>query len=232
MEFISLIVLVLDSWLSFVRGNTIFIPTTASENTINASWLIIIGVRNDGLGVPCSTCSNLEYGFLYNEDLFCSRASVFMSDLRFSFNFFARSLFSCLAFLSFLEFIFLSLLWPPSESANGGQNSLPLSVFAIGVGGCFGMIPGVLLHIMRACTLGVARMLMRVVGVNDVCALFYCCVSKISVALSDICATFSKTWPCLPVFIVGSIKIFWMAFVSDPAIFTALYIGVSLGIWT
>ena len=37
------------------------------------------------------------------------------------------------------------------------------------------MIPGVLLRVMRVCTLCVARMLARVVGVNDVCALFCCC---------------------------------------------------------
>ena len=83
---------------------------------------------------------------------------------------------------------------------------------------------------MRACTLGVALMLARVVGVDDVLALLCCCVSKFSVALSNICANFSKTWPCLPVFIVGYCKIFCMAVVSDPAIFTALSIGVSLDI--
>ena len=50
--------------MSFVRGNIIFIPTAASENAINASWLIILGVRNEGLGVPCSTCSIWNIGFL------------------------------------------------------------------------------------------------------------------------------------------------------------------------
>ena len=104
------------------------------------------------------------------------------------------------------------------------------SVFDIGVGGCFGMIPGLLLRVTRACTLGVACMLARVVGVDDVFALFCYCVSKFSVALSNICAIFPKSWPCLPVFIVGSFKIFWMAVVSASAIFTALSIGVSLGI--
>ena len=54
---------------------------------------------------------------------------------------------------------FLSLFWPPSESAVGGKNSLQPYVFDIGVGGCFGMIPGVLLPVTRACTLGVARIL-------------------------------------------------------------------------
>ena len=75
-------------------------------------------------------------------------------------------------------------------------------------------------------------MLACVVGIDDVCALFSCCVSKFSVALSNICANFSKAWPFRPIFIVGSFKIFWIAVVSDPAIFTALSIGVSLGIWT
>ena len=93
------------------------------------------------------------------------------------------------------------------------------------------MIPGVLLRVTRVCILGVACMLVHVVGVNNVCALFCCCVSKFSVALSNICANFSKGWPCLPVFIVGSFKIFWMEVVIDPEIFTAQYIGVSLGIW-
>ena len=75
-------------------------------------------------------------------------------------------------------------------------------------------------------------MLACVVGVDDVCALFCCFESKFSVALLNICANFSKAWPCLPVFIVGSCKIIWMVVVSDPAFFTALIIGVSLGIWT
>ena len=135
--------------------------------------------------------------------------AVFLAALCFSFNCFARSLFSCLVFLSFLEFIFLSLFWPPSESAIGGKNSLPPPVFSIGVVGCFGIIPGVLLRITRACTLGVVCMFARVVGVDNFCALFCCYVFKFSVALSNICANFSKAWPCLPVFIVGSFKIYF-----------------------
>ena len=71
----------------------------------------------------------------------------------------------------------------------------------------------------------------RMVGVYDVCALFSCCVSKFSVALSNICANVSKAYPLRPVFFVGSLKIFWIAVAIDPAIFTALSIGVSLGIW-
>ena len=54
----------------------------------------------------------------------------------------------------------------------GGGDYLPPSVFSIGVGGCFGMIPGVLLRVTQAYTLGVARMLACMVGADDVCALF------------------------------------------------------------
>ena len=109
---------------------------------------------------------------------------------------------------------------------------MPLSVFASGVGGWVGMIHGVLLRVTRSCTLGVARMLERVVDVDEVCVLFFCFVSKFSVALSNIFANLSKAWPYRPVFIVGSFNIFWMAVVSDTEIFTALSIGVSLVIWT
>ena len=178
--------------MSFVRGNILFIPTDACENAINASWLIIIGVRNDGLGVPCSTCSIWNIGSSPTGTCFGVVLTLYLSALRSSFNCFASSLFSCLVFLSFLEFIFLSLFWPPSESATGGKNSFPPYVFTIVVGVCFDMIPGVLLRVMRACTLGVARMLARVVGVDDVCALFCCYVSNLSVALSNIFANFSN----------------------------------------
>ena len=109
---------------------------------------------------------------------------------------------------------------------------MPPSVFAIDVGCWVGMIPGGLLGVTRTCTLGVARMLARVVGVDEVCAVLCCCVSEFSVALSNIFANFSKAWPCRPVFIVGSFNIVWMTVVRDPAIFTALSIGVSLGICT
>ena len=109
---------------------------------------------------------------------------------------------------------------------------MPLSVFSSGLGGWVGMLPAILLCITRACTLGVARMLARMVGVDEVCVLFCCFVSKFSVELSNIFANFSKAWPCRPVFIVGYLNIFWMDVVSDPAIFTSLSIGVSLDIWT
>ena len=132
----------------------------------------------------------------------------------------------------FLNFVFSHSFGHPLILLLGGGNSLPPSVFAIDVGGWVGVIPGVLLRFTRACTLGVARMLARVVGVDEVCALFCCCVSKFSVALSNIFANFYKAWPCRPVFIVVSFNIFWMEVVRDPAIFTTLSIGVNLGIWT
>ena len=109
-EWISSIVLVMESWLSFVRGDILFIPTAANENTINSSWLIILGDRNDGIGVPCYTCSIWNMISSTTGTCFGVVLAVFLSALRFSFVFFARSLFSCLVFLSFLEFIFLSLV--------------------------------------------------------------------------------------------------------------------------
>ena len=162
--------LVMESWLSFMMGNILSIPTAANENAIKASCLIIIGVRNDGLGVPCSTCYIWNMGSSTMVTRFGVVLAVVMSALRFKF--FASSLFSCLVSLSFFEFLFLTLLWPPSESAIRGKNSLPPSVFSVGVGGWVGIIPGVLLRVTQACTLGVALMLERVVGVDEVCALF------------------------------------------------------------
>ena len=61
-EWVSSIVLVMESWLSFVRGDILFIPTTTNENAINAYWLIILGILNDGRVVPCSTCSIWNMG--------------------------------------------------------------------------------------------------------------------------------------------------------------------------
>ena len=120
-ECTSSIVLVLEYWLSFVRGDIIFIPTAASENAINASWMIILGVWNDGIGVPSSTCSIWNMDSSATGTCFGVVLAVFLSTLRFSFNLFARSLIYCLVFLSLLEFIFLSHFWPPSEPAIGGK---------------------------------------------------------------------------------------------------------------
>ena len=89
-----------------------------------------------------------------------------------------RCLIFCLYFeLLGLDFLFLTLLWPPTESDIVGKNYLPLSVFASSVGGWVGIIPGVLLRVTRSCTLGVARMMAHVVGVNEVFLLFCCFVS-------------------------------------------------------
>ena len=117
----------------FCEGDIIFIPTASSENAINASWLIILGVQNADLGVPCSTCSIWNIGFSTLEICFGVLFALYLSALRSSFDFFASSLFSCLVFLSFLEFIFLSLFWPPSESAIGGKNlcHLPYLLFLL-----------------------------------------------------------------------------------------------------
>ena len=57
--------------------------------------------------------------------------AVFLSYLRLSFNFFASSLFSCLVSLSFLEFFFSTLLWPPYESDIGGGNICHLPYFPV-----------------------------------------------------------------------------------------------------
>ena len=120
LEWVSSIVFVMKSWLSFMRGDIIFIPTAASENAIKASWLNILRVQNEGLGVPCYMCSILNIGFSTTGTCFGVVLAFYLSALRSSFNVFARSLFSCLVFLSFLVFIFLSLFWPPSESDIGG----------------------------------------------------------------------------------------------------------------
>ena len=106
----------MESWLSFTRGTILYIPAASNENTIKSSWLIILGVLNDGLGVPFSTCSIWNMGSYKMGTRFVVVLSVVLTALRFSFDFFAISLFSCRVSLSFLEFLFLTLLWPPSES--------------------------------------------------------------------------------------------------------------------
>ena len=72
----------MDYWLTFVRGNIIFIPTTANENEINASWLIIIGVWNEGLGFPCSTCSIWNIEFSTTGTCFGVVLALYLSALR------------------------------------------------------------------------------------------------------------------------------------------------------
>ena len=80
------------AWLSFMSGNILFIPTAANENTIKTSWLIILGVRYDGIGVPFST------GFIWNMvssitgNPFGVVLPVVLLALSLSCNFFASSL--------------------------------------------------------------------------------------------------------------------------------------------
>ena len=82
-EWISSDVLLMESWLYFMRGGIISIPTVANENSIKASWLIILGVRTDGLGVPFSTCSIWNMGSSKLGDFFGVVLAVFLSALRF-----------------------------------------------------------------------------------------------------------------------------------------------------
>ena len=131
-----------------------------------------------------------------------------------------------------MGFIFLSLFWPPSEIGAGRENSLPPSMFAMGVAFRGGMIPGVLLRVTLECTRGAVRMLAFVVGVDEVCNLCSCLVSNFSVAVSNIFASCSKACPFRPVFIFGSFNILCIALVRYPAMRTALYIGVDFGAFT
>ena len=66
----------------------------------------------------------------------------------------------------------------------------------MGVSFRVGMIPGVLLCVTLECYLGAVLMLSFVVGVDDVCTLCSCLVSNFSVAVSNIFASCSKTFPC------------------------------------
>ena len=102
-------VLVMDSWLSFMRGNILSIPTAANENVIKASWLIIIGVRNDGIGVPFPTCSIWNMGSSTTGTCFEVVLVVFLSALRFSYN-----VLTVLCFHVFFTFRFLSFFFSHS----------------------------------------------------------------------------------------------------------------------
>ena len=114
--------------MSFMRGNVLSIPTAANENAIKASWLIILGVWNDGLGVPFSTCSIRSMGSSTTLTRFGVMLAFVLSALCFLFVS-AISVFSCLASLSLLEFLFLKLLWPPSEAAIGEKMLCRLPYF-------------------------------------------------------------------------------------------------------
>ena len=117
--------------------------------------------------------------------------AVFLSSLCFSFNFSPVLYFHVLFPFCFWS-LFVSHSFGHTLNLLLGEKSLPPSVFAIDVGGWIGMIPGVLLHVTRACILGVAFMLARMVCANEVCALLCCCVSKFSVALSNILLIYLK----------------------------------------
>ena len=70
-----------------------------------------------------------------------------------------------------LFILFLTIFWPPSEIGGWGKNSLPPSVFIMGVAFRCGIISGVLFHVNLECTLGVVLTFAFVVGVEEVCRL-------------------------------------------------------------
>ena len=109
---------------------------------------------------------------------------------------------------------------------------MPPSGFAMVVAFRGGVIPGVLLRVTLECTRGAVLMLDFVVGVDEFCTLCSCLVSNFSVAVSNIFARCSKACPCRPVFIFGSFNIICIKPVRDPAMRTALSIGVSVGAFT
>ena len=82
--------------MSFMSGNILSIPTAANENAIKDSWLIIIGVQNDGIGVLFSTGSIWNMGSSTTGNHFGVVLAVVLPDLSFSCNFFASSIFSYL----------------------------------------------------------------------------------------------------------------------------------------
>ena len=102
----------------------------------------------------------------------------------------------------------------------------------MGVAFCCGIISGVLFLVNLECTLGVVLTFSFVVGVEEVCVLFPCRVSSFSVAVSNIFASCSNACLCLLAYSFGSFSIRFIALVSDPAMHTALSIGVSCGAFT
>ena len=105
-------------------------------------------------------------------------------------------------------------------------------MFNIGVAFRCGIISGVLFHVNLECTLGVVLTFAFVVGVEEVCVLFSCRVSRFSVAVSSIFASCSNAYPCLPASSFGSFSIRFIALVRDTAMRKALSIGVSCGDFT
>ena len=127
------------------EGNILSIATASNENSIKASWLIILGYLKVGIGVPFSN------GYIWNMGsstmgIPFGVLTVVLPASSFSCNVFARSLFACLVSLALsccatlssgesmrclifrlsfdllgLEFLFLTLFWPPSEFGIVGE---------------------------------------------------------------------------------------------------------------
>ena len=219
-------------------------------NAWRASWLITLGVRNDGtclLGVlgnssnigscgSSGTCVTLV-GDLDLGGLSCSLCFSFASSLlaiRAS-----LALTGCaplsLGALSFLVLLFLALcvgisfliLFSPSEFCSPSE-IWPPSEFTGGVL-LGGMMPGVLFLVVRWWTLGAALMLAGFVGVVDVGVTDWCLLSRFVVAVPKMSASFSNACICLPAWIDGCLSIPLMVLVKSCAIATALSMGVSLG---
>ena len=95
-----------------------------------------------------------------------------------------------------------------------------------------GIIPGVLFLVSLECTLGVSLTFAFVVGVDEVCVLFSCLFSSFSVVFSNILVSCYNSFPCLPACLFGSFSILFIVSVRDPAMCTALSIGVFCGAFT
>ena len=214
-----------------MMGCNLFIPTAASENAINAFWLIILGVWTDGLGVPCSTCPIWHMGFSITGICVEVVLVVFLSDSCFSLIFSRGLYFLVLFFFHFWSLFFSHSFGHPLKLVLG-EKFLPPYVFSMVVAFRVVIIPGVLLRVNLECTRGAVRMLDFVVSGDEVCILCSCFVSNFSLAVSNIFVSCSKACPCRPVFILRSFNILCIALVRYPAMGTALSIGVSFGAFT
>ena len=103
---ISSIGLVSDSWLSFMIGKILLIPTAANENAISAFWLITLRVWNDGIAVLCVISSG------WNTLLIMGTSSVMLAcylfDALSAQVFLASSLFAYLVSLALTDCVTLS----------------------------------------------------------------------------------------------------------------------------
>ena len=148
--------------MSFMIGNILSIPTAANEKAINASWMIMRGVRNVGIIVLSSFCPGwndlsinaVQLGLLVG--IVLGQVSLAPSSpvLYFSVSFPLRLLVAPLSpqvreysvfFLISFEFrgllvLFLTLLWPPSEFVPPSE---------IGTGGIICFLP-CLLWVLRS----------------------------------------------------------------------------------